>query len=47
MIQEIFEQFKDIIVETEFLNLAKIRDLVHYKGKVNLIDGSNVRVSEK
>ncbi len=47
MMQEILEQFNDIIVETEFLNLAQIRDLVHYKCKVQLIDGSNLRISEK
>ena len=47
MIQEILEQFNDIIVETEFLNVTKIRDLVHYKCKVYLIDGSNLRISEK
>jgi len=47
MIQEILEQFNDIMVETEFLNVTKIRDLVHYKCKVQLIDGSNLRISEK
>mgnify|MGYP001286284607 CR=1 FL=1 len=47
MIQEILEKFNDIVVETEFLNVTKIRDLIHYKCKVQLIDGSNLRISEK
>ncbi len=42
MMQEILEQFNDIIVEIEFFNLTQIRDLVHYKCKVQLIDGSNL-----
>jgi hypothetical protein len=47
MIQEILDQFNDIIVETEFLNVTKIRDLIHYKSKIQFIDGSNLRISEK
>jgi len=47
MIQEVLEKFDNIIVDTEFLNVTKIRDLVHYKCKVQLIDGSNLRISEK
>ena len=47
MIQEILGAFNDIIVETEFLNVTKIRDLAHYKCTVQLIDGSNLRISEK
>ena len=45
--QEVLEQFNDIIVETEFLNVTKIRDLIHNKCKVQLIDGSNLRISEE
>jgi len=47
MIQKILEQFNEIIVETEFLAVKQIRDLTHYKCKIQLIDGSNIRIAEK
>jgi len=47
MIHEILKQFEDIIAEKEFLNIKEIRGLIHYKGKIQLIDGSNLRISEK
>jgi len=47
VIQEILRQFDEIVVETEFLNIREIRGLIHYKCKVQLIDGSNLRISEK
>jgi len=47
MIHEILKQFEDIIAEKEFLNIIEIREFVHYKSKIQLIDGSNLRISEK
>lgn len=47
MIHETLHQFNDIIAETEFLSIREIRDLTHYKCKIQLIDGSNLRISEK
>ncbi|MBC8184066.1 hypothetical protein H8E88_23490 [candidate division KSB1 bacterium] len=47
MIHEILQQFKNIIYESEFLNIKKIKGLTHYKCKIQLIDGSNLRISEK
>lgn len=47
MIHEILRQFNEIIAETEFLNVREIRGLRYYKCKIQLIDGSNLRISEK
>ena len=47
MIQEILRQFENIITETEFISIKEIRRIAHYKCKVQFIDGSNLRISEK
>lgn len=47
MIHEILHQFDEIISETESLNIREIKGLTHYKCKIQLIDGSNLRISEK
>ena len=47
MIHEILKQFENIIAEKEFLNIKEIRGLIHFNGKIQLIDGSNLRISEK
>ena len=47
MIREILEQFKNIVAEIEFLNIKEIKGFIHNKCKIQLIDGSNLRISEK
>ena len=47
MIHEILRQFDEIISEKEFLTIREIKGLTHYKCKIQLIDGSNLRISEK
>ena len=37
MIQETLGQFQEIIVETEFLNVREIRNLIHYKSNHNSV----------
>lgn len=47
MIHEILKQFKFLIAETEFLSTVEIKELIYNKCKIQFIDGSNLRISEK
>ncbi|HDI52301.1 MAG TPA: hypothetical protein ENF45_06690 [Bacteroidetes bacterium] len=44
---EIFEEFKDIILEVAFEERILRKGITLYKAKIILADGSNLRVSEK
>ncbi len=47
MIHEILLKFVEIIAETEFLITREIKGFRYYKCKIQLIDGSNLRIIEE
>jgi hypothetical protein len=46
MVHDVLKKFKGIVAETEFFITREIKGLLHYKCKIQLIDGSNLRISE-
>jgi len=47
MVHEVLLKFSEIITETEFLITREIKGLKNIKCKIQLKDGSNLRISEK